>query len=107
MDITRRGLLGLLLALLVSCGSPNVGAPSPSPTTASAAATATPAFPRTVTDFQGRNTVIAKRPERIVSVGASNTEFLFALGAGERVVGVDDFSDFPADAKKKEASSSS
>jgi len=102
MDITRRGLLGLLLALLVSCGSPNVGAPSPSPTTASAAATATPAFPRTVTDFQGRNTVIAKRPERIVSVGASNTEFLFALGAGERVVGVDDFSDFPADAKKKE-----
>ncbi|HEX9435693.1 MAG TPA: hypothetical protein VGA16_00880, partial [Candidatus Limnocylindria bacterium] len=61
MDITRRGLLGLLLALLVSCGSPNVGAPSPSPTTASAAATATPAFPRTVTDFQGRNTVIAKR----------------------------------------------
>jgi iron complex transport system substrate-binding protein len=35
-------------------------------------------------------------PRRIVSLVASNTEILFALGVGERVVGVDDFSDFPA-----------
>ena len=104
MDITRRGLLGLLLAaLLASCSAP--GAPAAStaiPTSAATAAAPTPAYPRTVTDFQGRSVVIAQRPERIVSVGASNTEFLFALGAGERVVGVDDFSDVPAEAKKKE-----
>ena len=34
-------------------------------------------------------------PRRIVSLVASNTEILFALGVGDRVVGVDDFSDFP------------
>ena len=36
-------------------------------------------------------------PARIVSLVASNTEFLYALGVGERVVGVDDYSDFPPD----------
>lgn len=101
MDITRRGLLGLVLTLVISCGTSPLATPTPTSAPASATAVAT-AYPRTVTDFQGRATTIPKRPERIVSVGASNTEFLFALGAGERVVGVDDFSDFPADAKKKE-----
>src|SRR5438874_7100138 len=60
------------------------------------------AFPASVTDFQGRSVAIPKRPERIVSIGPSNTEFLFALGAGDRVIGVDDFSDEPAAAKAKE-----
>ena len=60
------------------------------------------AFPTSVTDFQGRSVAISKRPERIVSIGPSNTEFLFALGAGDRVVGDDDFSDEPAAAKTKE-----
>ena len=101
MDITRRGVLGLLLTLAISCGStPPAQAPA-SPTPAAPTATAQ-AYPRSVSDFQGRTTSIAKRPERIVSIGASNTEFLFALGAGDRVVGVDDFSDFPAAAKAKE-----
>lgn len=34
-------------------------------------------------------------PRRIVAVGPSNTEILFALGLGERIVGVDRWSDFP------------
>jgi iron complex transport system substrate-binding protein len=66
------------------------------------ARTSTAAFPTSVTDFQGRSVAISKRPERIVSIGPSNTEFLFALGAGDRVVGDDDFSDEPAAAKTKE-----
>ena len=36
-------------------------------------------------------------PARIVSLVASNTELLYALGVGDRVVGVDDYSDFPPD----------
>ena len=36
-----------------------------------------------------------KPPARIVSIVASNTELLYALGVGDRVVGVDDYSDFP------------
>ncbi len=34
-------------------------------------------------------------PKRIVSLACSNTEILFSLGLGDRVVGVDDWSDFP------------
>ena len=36
-------------------------------------------------------------PERIVSLSPTATEILFAIGAGEQVVAVDDQSDFPAD----------
>lgn len=36
-------------------------------------------------------------PERIVSLSPTATEMLFAIGAGEQVVAVDDQSDFPAD----------
>lgn len=41
-------------------------------------------------------------PRRIVSVCPSNTETLWALGLADRVVGVDDCSDFPADVATKE-----
>jgi iron complex transport system substrate-binding protein len=69
----------------------------------SATATAAAAlFPATVTDFQNRSVTVPQRPERIVSIGPSITEFLFALGAGPRVVGADDFSDEPAAAKQLE-----
>lgn len=34
-------------------------------------------------------------PERIVALGPTGTEILFAIGAGEQVVAVDDQSDFP------------
>src|SRR3989304_2447076 len=38
-------------------------------------------------------------PQRIVSLTCSNTEILFALGLGARVVGVDDWSDFPREVR--------
>jgi iron complex transport system substrate-binding protein len=37
-------------------------------------------------------------PERIVSLSPTHTEMLFAIGAGDRLVAVDEFSDFPAEA---------
>jgi len=37
-------------------------------------------------------------PARVVSLAPSNTELLFAVGAGNQVVGRDEFSDFPAEA---------
>jgi ABC-type Fe3+-hydroxamate transport system, periplasmic component len=40
--------------------------------------------------------------ERIVSLAPSNTEILFALGLGEKVVGVTDYCNYPEEAKKKE-----
>ena len=39
---------------------------------------------------------LRQSPQRIVSLAPSNTEILFALGLGPRVVGVDDDSDHPA-----------
>ena len=49
-------------------------------------------FPVTV-----RGATIDDRPERIVSGSATHTEILFALGAGDQVVAVDLFSNFPAE----------
>jgi iron complex transport system substrate-binding protein len=42
---------------------------------------------------------IVEIPQRFVSLAPSNTEILFALGLGEKVVGVSDFCDYPEEAK--------
>jgi iron complex transport system substrate-binding protein len=55
--------------------------------------------PGTYTDDMGRGVSIEEVPQRIVCFGPSITEIAFALGLGERVVGVDDFSDYPAEAQ--------
>ena len=47
-----------------------------------------------VTDNSGEVT-IRERPERIVSLGPTITEMLFAMGAGPQVVAVDKLSKFP------------
>ena len=59
-------------------------------------------FPVTLADNHGRNITIEKVPERIVSLAPSNTEILFALGLGEKVVGVTEYDDYPEEAKLKE-----
>jgi iron complex transport system substrate-binding protein len=51
-----------------------------------------------LTDGLGREVVLDAPAERIVSIAPSNTEILFAIGAGDKVVGRDDFSDFPSEA---------
>lgn len=53
------------------------------------------AQPFTVKDARGQN-VTVRSTERIVSLNGSTTEILFALGVGERVVGRDDSSYYPA-----------
>lgn len=58
-------------------------------------------YPLTIRDVAGRTVTIARRPQRIVSLAPSNTETLFALGLGARVVGVDQSSDYPAAARDK------
>ena len=61
-------------------------------------------FPVTVTPAESEPLTLEKRPERIVSLSASNTETLFAVGAGKQVVAVDDKSNYPADAPKTDLS---
>jgi iron complex transport system substrate-binding protein len=57
--------------------------------------------PGTHTDDMGRTVSIQKSPERIVSHVPPITEILFALGLGDRIVGVSDFCDYPEEAKSK------
>jgi iron complex transport system substrate-binding protein len=50
------------------------------------------------TDGLGRQVALSAPAERIVSLAPSNTEILFAVGAGPQTVGRDELSDFPAEA---------
>ena len=59
-------------------------------------------FPVTIKDALNNNVVLNKKPEKIVSLIPSNTEFVFALGLGKNVVGVSDFDNYPEETAKKE-----
>ncbi len=54
-----------------------------------------------VFDDLGRLVAINGTPQRIISLAPSNTEILFALGLGERIVGVTDYCDYPPEALNK------
>ena len=55
----------------------------------------------TLLDDVGRSVVMNGPPDRIVALAPSNTEILFALGAEDRIVAVDQWSDHPPAAKTK------
>lgn len=55
-----------------------------------------------VTDQMGREVIIEGVPERIISLSPSNTEVAFALGLGDRVVGVTEYCNYPPEAQEKE-----
>jgi iron complex transport system substrate-binding protein len=55
---------------------------------------------RTVTDAFGRDVRVGSA-ERIVTLGPDVTEIAFALGVGDRIVGLDRSSRYPAEAMKK------
>ena len=99
----RRGVaLSLALSvLLAACSTPAAApssapsiTPAPPPSTAPSPSPAA-AFPVTLTDDEGTAVEIAAEPEVIVSLTPANTEILFELGAGDRVVATDDGTDFP------------
>jgi iron complex transport system substrate-binding protein len=54
-------------------------------------------FPVTITDDEGTEVTITGAPQRIISLAPSSTEVLFAVGAGDQVVGVTDFCNYPYD----------
>lgn len=58
-----------------------------------------PASARTVNDQLGRQMSIPGQPQRLVTLAASLTEIVFALGQGHRVCGVEQFSDYPPAAR--------
>ncbi|HTP00868.1 MAG TPA: cobalamin-binding protein [Anaerolineales bacterium] len=76
-------LLILFVALLGAC-SPSAAAG---------------AHPTTLTDGSGRTVTLDLPAQRVLSLAPSNTEILFAIGAGSQLVGRDTYSDYPPEAK--------
>ncbi|HEX6353527.1 ABC transporter substrate-binding protein [Actinophytocola sp.] len=102
-SITRR-LAALTIAgalLAAGCATREQASSNQTPETFEADSQA---FPVTLTPAGSEPVTIERRPERIISLSASNTETLFAVGAGDQVVAVDQQSDYPADAPKTDLS---
>lgn len=59
-------------------------------------------FPVTITDATGKDIVLEAPPERIISLIPSNTEILFGLGLNDKIVGVNDYDDYPPEVADKE-----
>ncbi len=107
--MNKKILLPMILAitmLIGACATPTaqptaVPAPTTAPTVApTLAPTVAPSpAPLTFTDALKRSVKLPKPAQRVVSIAPSNTEILFAVGAGKQVVGRDDLSDYPAEAK--------
>ena len=74
-------LLVLSTIFLAACASQ----PEATPTTQSS----------TLEDGLGRQLTLEEPAQRVVSLAPSNTEILFAVGAGDQVIGRDEFSDYP------------
>jgi len=79
-------LLALVILPLVSCNS------SPTSTTP-----ATISF----TDQLGRTVTLDSVPQRLISMSPADTEILFALGLGDRMVAVTEYCDYPPETAGK------
>lgn len=66
------------------------------------AAAAAEWMPVTVTDTDGNQITISEQPERIISLVPACTEIIYAVGAGDRVVGNTDYCNYPEAAKHVE-----
>jgi len=85
----RVGVLALLaLVMVFSCGCFSSGGRSSGPMLQ-------------LNDQLGRAVSVPQNPQKIVSLDPGNTEILYALGLGDKLVGVCDETDFPEEATTK------
>jgi len=115
--LKQLGLLGaaLMLALVAACGSD--GKPAAEKPQGeqqqqaegnggteqnSSEQPAATVYPLTVKDDSGTDITLEKAPERIITLLPSETEVVYAIGAGDRVVGVDNYSNYPEQAASVE-----
>jgi iron complex transport system substrate-binding protein len=102
----RHAFLLFIALIAVACSSGATSTPVASPASPSMAAPSVAApsvaavtYPMTLTDDEGTSVTLPAEPQRIVSLTPAETEILFALGAGDRVVGkVEDIANYPPEA---------
>ncbi|KKB36032.1 ABC transporter substrate-binding protein [Bacillus thermotolerans] len=103
MKVSRYVLsLGLAAGLLAGCGAEEAAPEQENNANSSGENQGAAAFPVTIKDARGKEVVIEKEPERIVSLIPSNTEIAYELELGEKVVGVTDNDNYPEDVLSKE-----
>ena len=100
----QKTILSLLLCALLALGVLSACAPAavePAATaepTAEATAEATEASAGvTITDMTGREITLSEPATRVVALSAADCEVLYAVGAGDLLVGRGEFCDYPAD----------
>lgn len=109
---TRRRIIPALLTSVVLVGTALVGCSSSadnggttgpdSATAADSSGEVAEGFPVTIAVDPYDPVTIQDEPERIVSLSPTTTEILYAVGAGDDVVAVDDYSNYPEEAPLKE-----
>ena len=99
LNRTLAALLAALLLALTACAP--AAAPeatqAPEATEAPAATDAPEAAGVTVTDMAGREITLDAPATRVVALSASDCEIIYALGAGELLVGRGEYCDYPAE----------
>lgn len=117
LSLLSLGLAVVLAVVLAGCGKENDKTPATESPSASSAAVESPiasetlaaqeakketTYPLTVKDAAGTEFTFDQAPERIVSTSVSETEILFALGLGDKVVGVSDYDNYPPEVLEKQ-----
>ncbi len=87
-QLLKIGLIFTALILILNACAPTVTAP---------AATSTPVA-IVVQDGEGKEFRLEAPAQRVISLAPSNTEILFAIGAGKQVIAREDFSNYPEEA---------
>ena len=99
MKKTLKWLAVLTAAMLLLCafGCKAKTAEQPPAPTAAPTAEPTPDTSVTFTDMMGHEVTLSKPAERIVALSAADCEIVYALGAGDLLVGRGEWCDYPAD----------
>lgn len=88
-------VVAIVVGLLAGCQKP-VSSPPPVPRPPVVS------FPLTIQDDLGTTVTFERAPQRIVTLAPSLTEIAFALGLGDRLVGVTNYCKYPPEALHKE-----
>ncbi|MFJ7848411.1 helical backbone metal receptor [Peribacillus sp. NPDC097206] len=89
-------VMGLMVGILVGCNDASQDRTGENQSTKQAV---NQGFPLSLKDAVGNKVTIEQKPEKIVSLIPSNTEAVFALGSGEKVIGVSENDNYPEETK--------